>query len=303
MEILAKDNQLDATKVVQVVTELRQEDVVAIIGPMTSTMALAVLPLANKEHIVMVSPTASTNELTGIDDYFFRLISPNIMETDHLTDYLFGTMGLKRIACVYDLSNRVFTEEWYHNFKNTFENMGGELIFNAAFSSGEDFSYMDLARDIIDADPDGVVLVSGALDTAMLSQQIRKLESAIPIICSGWAKTPELIQHGGSAVEGIIFSQGYDNKSQHPDFLKFKKQYYERFEREAGLGAVYGYEAAQLLLAALSDTDSKHDLRHAILHQQSFQGLQGTLKLDAYGDAIRKHFLAIIQDGQFVTLE
>lgn len=48
-----------------------QASVIAIIGHMTSAMSETVpLLLINERKVLMISPTSSTNKLTGIDDYF-----------------------------------------------------------------------------------------------------------------------------------------------------------------------------------------------------------------------------------------
>ena len=149
----------------------------AIIGHMTSSMSIAVLPLINKEKILIVSPTASTNKLTGIDDYFFRVTSPSINQTDHLARHSFKEMGLRNMAVVYDLSNRTFSEGLYNNFKSAFMSMGGTITSAETFLSGKEVAYLDLTKNLLDSEPDGLLIVASALDTAMLCQQIRKLVS------------------------------------------------------------------------------------------------------------------------------
>ena len=125
VELIVKDDKQDPDVAIQVDKELIEEGVVAIIGHMTSAMSVAVVPLMNKEKMLIISPTTSTNELTGIDDYFFRIMPPNKAETDHLAHYTLNVMGLRKMVCVYDLSNLAFTEGWYRNFKSEFENRGG----------------------------------------------------------------------------------------------------------------------------------------------------------------------------------
>lgn len=53
--------------------ELIKAGVVAIIGHATSGQTVAGLAVTNPAHVVMLSPTASTPELSGQDDYFFRI--------------------------------------------------------------------------------------------------------------------------------------------------------------------------------------------------------------------------------------
>jgi branched-chain amino acid transport system substrate-binding protein len=230
-------------------------------------------------------------------------MSPNKAETDHLAHYTFSVMGLRKIVCVYDLSNLAFTEGWYRNFKSEFKNMGGKLTFTATFTSGEEVSYLEMVKNLLNSDLDGLIIIAGALDTAIICQQVRKLGIDVPIVSSGWAFTSDLNQHGGSAVEGLIFSQRYDPKNKSEDYLKFKEQFRERFGNDPNFAAEYSYETARILFEALSkSSDTVAELKSAIINH-TFRGLQEDIRIDQYGDTKRKRSLITVKDGQFLTLE
>ncbi|CAG0964133.1 partial Leucine-, isoleucine-, valine-, threonine-, and alanine-binding protein, partial [Anaerolineae bacterium] len=53
--------------------ELIGAGVVAIVGHATSAQTISGLAVTNPARIVMLSPTATTPELSGLDDYFFRI--------------------------------------------------------------------------------------------------------------------------------------------------------------------------------------------------------------------------------------
>lgn len=302
VELLIRDDKHDPNVALQVDAELIDEEVVAIIGHMTSTMTLTAIPLINEKRMVLLSPTTSTNELTGIDDYFVRIMPPNISETRHLSQHLFETVGARTLACAYDLSNRAFTEEWYRNFSTAFEALGGTLPFRATFMSGEDVSYLELAQNIINADTDGVVIIAGALDTAMICQQLRKLEAELLIVCSGWSKSQDLIQHGGLAVEGVLISEAYNQHSQHEQYLAFTERYEQRFGNKADFAAVFSYNAAHVLFQALSRKTREQSLKDALINQ-TFAGVQGDITLDQYGENTQRRFLVTVKNGRFVTVE
>lgn len=303
VELIVKDDRQDPEVALQVDQELIEEGVVAIIGHMTSEMSVAAVPLINKEKMLMISPTTSANELTGIDDYFLRICPESRTQTAQLASHAFNIMDLREMAGVYDFSNRAFAEGLYKNFTTEFEKMGGSVVFTETFTSGEEVSYLDLAKKLLASDPDGLFIVAGALDTAMICQQVRKFGSELPIISSAWAFTSDLIQHGGSAVEGLVFSESFYKENKHENYLKFKKQFNERFGREPGFAETFSYEATQVLFTALSKTDNVKQLKDTILKQQIFSGLQGDIRIDQYGDAKRKRFLITVKNGQFVIME
>ena len=301
VELIVKDDKYDADTAVRVDKELIEEGVVAIIGHMTSSMSIAVLPIINKEKIVLISPTTSTNKLTKIDDYFFRVVAPNLRETEHFADLAFHKMNIKTIAFLYDLSNKTYTQAWYHNFKSRFEKMGGKIISTITYTSGESVNYSAISQSVISADADGIVIVGGAIDTAMICQQLKKKDFNKPILLAGWSQTGELIKHGGSAVEGVIFSASFNDQSRNKRYVEFKNRFKDRFGKEPDFAAVYSYEAVQLLINVLKSADDFDDLKPCLLKNNILEGLQGIIEIDRYGDVERKRFLVKVEKGQFVT--
>ncbi|MBA7568799.1 hypothetical protein ES708_10534 [subsurface metagenome] len=303
IELITRDDKQDPTVAVQADRELIAAGVTAIIGHMTSTMTLAALSLINEEQVLMVSPTTSTEELTGIDDYFFRVSATYKEETESLADHAFHTRGLREIAALYDLANRGYTEGFYQNFKEEFEKLGATIIFSKGFTSGKDLSFSTLADEILSTEADAMLIVAGALDTAMICQQLRKKYFNGVIIPCGWAMTPELISHGGSAVEGLVISQQFDRNSTAPDYLHFKSDYRSRFGNEPNFASVHAYNAVNVILEALSIDSNPDNLKRTIIAKKTFTGLQRDFEIDRYGDAHSQRILLTIRNGQFTRID
>jgi branched-chain amino acid transport system substrate-binding protein len=303
VELIAKDDQQNPETALRVDRELADEGVVAIIGHMTSTMSMVAIPFANKEKILMISPTTSTNKVSGLDDFFIRIMPPNKSETEHLARHAFEVMGLKKIAVIYDLSNRAYTEGYFHNFKDAFEGFGGSINHVETFISGKDMGFATAADALLKPDPEAVLIVTGAPDAAMISQRIRIAGAKIPIFACGWAMTADLLHDGGPAVEGLLFSMLFNRESKEKAYLKFKKRFKERFGETPNFAAAHGYEAAQALFKALSKETDPKKLKRTVLQQDIFGGLQGDFKMDRFGDPQRKRFLITVKNGRFRIVE
>ena len=303
VELIIKNDEQNAEIALKVAQELINENVVAIIGHMTSSMSLAVLPLINENSIVMVSPTTSTNKLTDIDDYFFRVIPPNRSEIEHLTKVANKDLGLSEIAVIYDISNKGFTEGWYNAFKNEFENRGGQVVKTVSFTSSKNTSLLEIAEEITATKPAGLVIIAGALDAAGICQQIQKLGHTLPIFSTGWALSEEFIRQGGTAVNNVIFSQIYNKQSQNKLFLEFKRNFVQRFGREPDFGSALAYEATQIVLDALIRVKETGNLKQAILERQSYNGLQGDITFGKYGDVERQRILVTVKNRQFSVID
>ncbi|MCP4114266.1 MAG: amino acid ABC transporter substrate-binding protein [Desulfobacteraceae bacterium] len=304
VELVVGDDRSDSSKVVEVDRKLIDSGVVAIIGHMTSVATLAALPQINREKIVMISPTASSEELSGRDDYFFRVVNSSRYEAEKLGVHAVEKMGLKNPACLFDLTNRSFTEDWCSYFTVPFGDAGaGRNIAVTGFEPREDSPYLGLARELLHHGADCLAIAANAVDTAMICQQLRKLKVDIPIFLSGWASTKDLVEHGGASVEGVMFLQRFDRMSQDPIFLDFKKAFVKRFDREPDFGAVNAYETVQVLFSALALAQGDRELKDRIKSIETFRGLQSAFRFDRFGEALHKSNLIVVRNGRFVTID
>lgn len=303
VKLLIRDDQHDKIKAAKVNKELICEGVIAIVGHMTSSMAMATVSIADKEKILLVGPTVSTDRLTGLDDYFIRVIASHREISSHQARYAYNRAKFRKMACAYDLSNSSYTESWYKNFKSQFQKSGGEDVVAVTFSSGKNVSYNDIVDNLLKSEPDGLVFVASSKHTAMICHQLRKRGSRVPVLAGAWAQTQDLLRHGGKAVEGIVFFNFYNQDSTNKKFLEFKNQFKKIFEKDPNFAAACGYDAAKLVLDALKIDDDPVKLKKTILERRVAKGLQGDFELDKYGDAKRKYYRIVVKGGKFVTVE
>ena len=75
IKLIVKDDQHDPSVAKNVVQELLDAGVEAIIGHGTSNTAMATVPLVTKAKVLMMSHTVTTKKLSVAGDYFFRVVS------------------------------------------------------------------------------------------------------------------------------------------------------------------------------------------------------------------------------------
>lgn len=149
-----------------------------------------------------------------------------------------------------------------------------------------------------------MILVANSMDSAMICQQIRKIDSAIPISLADWGATERLLELGGNAVEGVTVVQTFDRDSQVPGYQQYRRIFMDRYQREPGFPGVFAYDAAQVIITALRNRRKDQSLRAAILSQRQFDGLQGETRFDKFGDVERSNAsISIVQNRKFVVIE
>ena len=300
IELIAEDDQQDAAVAVLAVARLLARKVELVIGPMTSAMALTVLPQFNAAGIPLISPTATTNALTAVDDQFFRVVAPTAAHVFKSAEHHFCRSGLRRMVLVCDLRNKAYSQSWADDFRTAFERLGGQVTAAVDFDAGESLAVV--ASRVLASKPDGVVIISNSVDTALLVQQIRMRDTAVRIGTSEWAATERLIELGGRAVEGLVVAQYIDRASTAPTYLAFLRAYRERFGHEPGFPGLTSFDATNVALDALAARSRGQSLKQALLAHAAFAGAQSPIHFDAKGDAQRDTFLSVIHNGQFKPL-
>lgn len=302
VELQIEDDQQNPDVARAATAKLLELKVAAIIGPMTSAMAAATVPLMNKAQMVMVSPTVTTNDLTGLDDYFFRVVSPTRQYATKSAQHYFRNTGVRRVAMIYDLRNKSYTESWLEDYRSAFLAEGGEIVASVSFSSGDETRFADLARKLLATKADGIVIIANSVDAAVACQQLRKLNATIPIAASEWAATERLIELGGRSVEGMVIAQFLDRQSTQPTYVEFRKSYLARFGREPGFAGLTAYDATNVVLEGLATTESDQTLKQSLMSRKTFAGAQSPIAFDPFGDTSRETYLTTVRDGAFVAL-
>ncbi|MFN3534527.1 MAG: ABC transporter substrate-binding protein [Desulfatiglandales bacterium] len=301
LELIVRDDKHDPVQAVEVDRELIEQGVIAIIGHMTSEMSISAYTLINEKKILMVSPTTSTPLLSGIDDYFIRVVGTSVDPPKRLSEYALQR-GFKRVAVVWTDSNKAYCLPYVSIFREVLEKGGGSLSIDRPISKADDGAFDMVAMEILATRPDAVLLVLSATEAAVMAQQIRKLDIELPILSSGWALTPDLIIHGGKTVEGIVFAEFFNPAFKGEEKRKFDEKYKKRFGSTSTFPAIFGYDACNVILKALSTNPNPNSLKATILKIKNFQSPLGEFQIDKYGDAIRSFTMITVSHGDFVEI-
>lgn len=302
VELISRDDAQNRETAEKSARELAAAGVDAVIGPFTSGVAAAVVPVLAQSGTLLISPTLTSMDFHGKDDNLVRI---NRTTRDNAGDYarVLHERGQRRIAVAYDVRNRSFTESWLGEFRRAFSALGGTLAAEVPYESSPDVDFGAVVASMLKGRPDGLFYISGAIDVARLAQHSRRLAPSLPIGASEWAASEQLIELGGKVVEGLVIVQNYDRDDESARFQEFREAYFRRFQKNPGYSSVSAYDAALVLFSALEKRAEGETVKAAVLHHSPYQGLQQQISFDATGDTQRKVFFTEIRDGRFVALK
>lgn len=297
----ARDDAQDKESAAKAAEELAAAKVEAVIGPFTSGMAAAVVPLFNKAGILVISPTITSLDFYGKDDFLVRM---NRTTRDNARDYarMLYARGQQQVALAVDTRNRAFTDSWYKEFQTAMAAMPGTRVERVDYASSDSTDFSAIISQMLASRPQGLLFISGALDVARLAQQARHQAPQLPISACEWAGSEQLLELGGQVFDGLLIVQNFHPDDTSPGYVAFREAYTRRFQVHPGYSSVMTYDAATVLFTALRKKSPQETPKQAVLKYGPYQGLHQRITFDANGDTDKKVFFAEIHNGKFTIL-
>lgn len=198
--------------------------------------------------------------------------------------------------------NRTYSEPFATRFAAHFQALGGGAPRRVQYETDQNPDYVAIAADLLSTHPRMVLLLCGAIDASIVSQQLRRLDPRVLIAMSSWSANVQLLQMGGRAVEGALVLQVLDLDSQVPAYVEFRRRFVERFGSPPSQAAVFSYDATMMGAEALRRKADSQSLRDVLRAPGSWPGLQQPLVLDRFGDSVSRFHLSEVRGGRFAML-
>ena len=111
-ELVVQDDRNDPVAARAAIATCQSRGAAFVVGPMTSAMAVLAVPEANRLGMVLISPTATTGELSARDDFFFRTAADAPAGARQLARLLHDR-GARSMSVLMDVANsQLLIELW-----------------------------------------------------------------------------------------------------------------------------------------------------------------------------------------------
>ncbi|MBI5014499.1 MAG: ABC transporter substrate-binding protein [Deltaproteobacteria bacterium] len=299
LQALTGNDQGDPDTVARVDEKLVASGAVALLGHNTSATTAAALPVIARHRILLMGPEATSSEFAGKKDFFVRDEVREQAFADALAEYAVKTMKLSSVGALIDAKNRPFTKPFFEAFQKKMKALGSEaepLYLYEVLDTVEAGRQVDA---FLSRGGQAVLLVTNGADTRNLAQMVRRVRDDVPLLGTPWAIPPAVGMGGAVPPEDLVLPLTWDPDSRSPAYLEFKKTYEQRFSHPVDYHAVHAYEAVQILAKGLEEAGGKAErLPQAIAKTAQFEGLQGPIQIDPYGDAERTIYISRVVGGR-----
>ncbi len=305
LQLVTEDNQSKAGESATIVKKLISRDkVVAILGEVASSRSIEAAPIAQSARIPQISPSSTNPAVTETGDYIFRVCFIDPFQGVVMAKFAKDTLKVRRVAVLTSVSS-AYSVGLARYFKEKFTADGGVVAIEQRYSEGDrDFKAQLTA--VRAAGIEGIFVPGYYTEAALICKQAKDLGITVPIFGGDGWEAPQLVEIGGSAVEGAYYSTHYSPENQTPAVVKFLANYKQRWNNEVpDAMAALGYDSANVLIDAIKRAGNTEGpkLRDAIAATQGYVGVTGTTNLDAQRNASKPAVVITIKDGKFRFVE
>jgi branched-chain amino acid transport system substrate-binding protein len=279
-----------------------QDHVAALIGPVESSVAQAILPIINQYKLPTISPTASSPDLSGKSKYFFRLWPSDAAEANAMARFTYNQLGLRRIVVFF--VNNDYGIGLMRGFQAAFSSLGGQILRVEAYKQG-DSNLRPALEKLNSLQPQGIYMVGYHKDLALSTKLFREIGGSAQILGSANYGTDELLRIAGSSAEGAIYANPtYDPQQSTPSVKAFRLLFKEHFQREPTIFEANGYDSLTILANAFHKEDTTGEQVSAYISSLSgYQGASGILTMDKYGNVSKPISIFTVRNGKFIQYQ
>lgn len=274
------------------------DKVVALIGGAFSSSTLAMVPIADKKKIVVLSPSASSPKLSGSSKFFFRVWPSDTAEGAVMAEVAIARLQLKKIAILY--GNNDYGLGLKDVFAQKIKEQGGQIATIESYNEG-DSDFRSQLTKIKSMDVDAIYMPGYYKEFAKILKQAKELGVDAQFMSCGTFHEPEILQIAGNAAEGVVFVQPYfDRNSEAPVTKNFVASYEKQFGLEAGVYAAHGYDAAKILGEVIIDgNQDSPSIQIALLGIRDFPGVTGKTTFIEGGDVVKTYRVMKVHNNKF----
>ena len=274
------------------------DNVNIIVSGVCSSSTLAIAPLAEENKKILISPVSASPDIKNAGDYVFRIAASSDLLGSKAADIVYD-LGYSKIGIIYELNE--YPRGWKDVFKTEFIKLGGEIVDEESFNSGETDIKTQLIK-IKEKNPDVILMVVLSVPSGIqILKEINELDIKTPLVGNELFSYKPVINSYPNTTEGM-FVATYDYDLNSEEMKLFLSEYNSKYNKEVSeeIYGALGYDVYMLLYDSIKtcDGDNPECIKNYFNNLGETAGVGGNYTLDENGDAVRNVVLRKIVGGK-----
>lgn len=304
IEILQEDDVCKPEIATNTATKLVSSGVEVVLGHICSGATIAAMPIYTDAGILVMSPSATSDELTLSGKYpnFFRTIAPNAAQSPAMIDFAINKLGLKKIAIIHDKGD--YGKPLAEGAKAYVEKTGkGKVVLFEGITPGA-MDYSAIVQKIKESGAEVVVYGGYHPEASKIVSIMNKKRLKTKFVSDDGVKDDTFIKVAGPDAEGV-YATGPQDNSANPLSLKAKDEHKAAFGSDPGAFFDNAYAATMVMLNAIEKAKSTKlaDMKK-VLETEKVDTPVGAINFDAKGDANGVGFsMYVVEKGKYIVVK
>ncbi|UFS72855.1 ABC transporter substrate-binding protein [Geomonas sp. RF6] len=281
LELITYDTGGDASKAVQLANKLIKNDqVVAIIGPSTTGDTMAVIPVVERAGIPLISCSAGSKITEPVKKNVFKTAQNDGLAVARIYEQL-KKEGKRKVA-ILTVSDS-FGSSGREQLKAQASRYGIEIVSDDTYGPKDTDMTAQLTK-IRGSQAQALICWGTNPGPAVVARNARQLGLTMPLYMSHGVSSKKFIQLAGDAAEGVRLPSGKvlvadllpNSDKQKGSLLAFVKDYQTHFRAEGDHFGGHAWDAVMLLKSAIErGGDTPAGIRAALEKTRNFAGIGG----------------------------
>ena len=289
LKLILDDNGGAKTQAISLVTKQATSDqVLAIVGPQGSDLAVPAAPVANELQVPMLTLGGSA-AIAQAGPWSFIVLATAEGLVAESVKLAAGKMKAKTVGVVFDRTNdssvRIKTA-----FENAMKARGVKVVLSEGVAP-QDTNFGPLATKLVNTDMDALYIESppGVVANVIIQVKQAGFDPKIKILSSPNASSPQFVKVGGEAVNGVYYPTAYLSSTDTAENKSFVIAYRARMNgSDPDLLAAMSYNATMMVAEAIKIAapsgdkaklkEDREKIRNALSNLRGVPAVMGTGK-------------------------
>ena len=210
VKVLEYDDKGDGVEAVNAYNLACDNGITAVFGATLTGPTIALADATYEDNMPQVTASATASGVTMIDpddpdseirQNVFRACFIDPYQGAAAATYAYENLGLKKAAVLMDMTND-YAVGLSSFFTRSFKKLGGEVVANLKYSSG-DQDFTAQLTELIAKKPDIVFMPAYFAEGAIIMKQARELGATFRLMGADAMDNPDTVKLGGKAAEGF----------------------------------------------------------------------------------------------------
>lgn len=295
--LLFEDSKAEPKLAVNAINKLISTDNVRfIIGDMFTNTTLAIAPIAQRNNVILLSPTGSSNEISKMGDCIFRIYPSEIEEGKALGQF-FNCHFLNEkpfIICA--------NEDAMRNVASSIKQVV-DIQFDSEFYNANLITFVPIISKI-PLDIRCVFALGYMHDISLFIKQSQELNRNYKVIGLSTLYDGDFAEIiSKSSILTYLTAPAFDINSSDENTVDFIQQYCNLFDEQPNVWAGYGYDAFNVLVnAILKSRANNNEVKVEMENTKQYKGVTGITTINKDHSIDKDFEIKQIINGNFVDV-